>query len=52
MIRSYEVEQVQGCWVLTLFEGDEERGGGVFAGGDRGYFDAMDVVQDWLEGVQ
>jgi hypothetical protein len=38
---------VGGGWKLTLFEGKEEMGGGVFPAGDDGYSEAYDVGFHW-----
>ena len=48
---SFEVsprsEAVGGGWNLTLFEGKEEMGGGVFEAGDEGYSAAYAEGFDW-----
>jgi len=38
---------VGGGWKLTLFEGTDEMGGGVFPPGDDGYSDAYQEGFDW-----
>lgn len=49
--RSFEVfprpGEVGGGWKLTLFEGKEEMGGGVFPAGDDGYSEAYQEGFDW-----
>jgi hypothetical protein len=49
--RSFLVEpralDVGGGWKLTLFEGTDEMGGGVFPPGDDGYSDAYQEGFDW-----
>jgi len=49
---SYEVsprsEAVGGGWKLTLYEGKEEMGGGVFEAGDEGYSDAIGEGLSWM----
>lgn len=40
-------EHSGGGWKLTLYQGNEEMGGGVFPAGDDGYSDAYQEGFDW-----
>lgn len=51
-MRRYEISkrELDGWWKLTMYQDDEEMGGGVFPPTDDGYQDAQDTGNDWAGG--
>lgn len=52
-MRTYFIEDRNTCWKLTLFENNEEAGGGIFPFSgkeekDEEYMCALDQGEDWI----